>query len=252
MRIDKEKTVAFISNRSLLTPAELEDRNVENVIRTELFYVIEDIYKEGKNNFLSGMESGFELLVAEAVLDYAHFHKDVQLYLIFPFVETEFDYSSEKELRQRHIIDNSTHHVVLSDKGCDKDIYKRKNDFLVDNSSEIIIYEDYEESDITYIRMKADRNNIEVWNMYEELEEYFSNHSSVKKNLQNYPDVQSFKYCREGVIFQLNNQIFSVSFEEIIQVKEKNEQLYFTLKSGGVIIASLLSADCYAKSLSMN
>ena len=37
MKIIKEKAVAFVGNGDLITPDNVPDRNLENVIRTELF-----------------------------------------------------------------------------------------------------------------------------------------------------------------------------------------------------------------------
>ena len=59
MEIIKEKTVAFPGNRTLTTSTGHPDNNLENVIRTELYYVLEELYQEGKNTFLSGMAIGF-------------------------------------------------------------------------------------------------------------------------------------------------------------------------------------------------
>ncbi len=240
MKIIKEKAVAFIGNCNLTTPKNVPDRNLENVIRTELFYVIEELYNEGKTIFLSEARCGFEMLAAEVVLEYAHSYPKVQLYAVVSSVKQQVDYSYKDQLRYKRILEKATSRVTL-------DNFSQRTNFLVENTSEVVVYGNSEEPIMKHLLEKAEREDVEVWNMYDGIEDYFFIQSPVKRFLQEYPDAPSFKYGREGLIFRGNNQPFPVSFSDITHVERKNNRLCFTLKDGMVIMASLLSDDCYVR-----
>lgn len=57
------------------------------------------------------------------------------------------------------------------------------------------------------------------------------------------------RYGREGVIFQGHKQPFPISFEQIEKVENERGRLIFTLKNDTVIEKSLISDDCWIRSL---
>lgn len=237
MKIIKEKAVAFVGNGDLITPDNVPDRNLENVIRTELFYVIEELYNEGKTIFLSEARSGFEMLAAEVVLEYAQSYPKVQLYAVISSEKQQVDYSYKDQLRYKRVLGKAAVRVTL-------DGFPHRADFL---ASEVVVYGNSEEPIIKHLLERAEKEGMEIWNMYDGIEDYFSIQSPVKQFLQEYPDVPSFKYGREGLIFRGNNQPFPVPFSDITHVERKNNRLCFTLRDGMVIMASLLSDDCYVR-----
>lgn len=237
MKIIKEKAVAFVGNGDLITPDNVPDRNLENVIRTELFYVIEELYNEGKTIFLSEARSGFEMLAAEVVLEYAQSYPKVQLYAVISSEKQQADYSYKDQLRYKRILEKATSRITL-------DEFSHRTDFL---ASEVVVYGNSEEPIMKHLLERAEKEGVEIWNMYDGIEDYFSIQSPVKQFLQEYPDVPSFKYGREGLIFRGNNQPFPVPFSDITHVERKNNRLCFTLRDGMVIMASLLSDDCYVR-----
>lgn len=228
MKIKKEKTVAFAGSGDWATRQNASDRNLENVLRTELFYVVEELYKEGKDTFLTALRNGFEIVAAEAVLEYAMTHEDIRLYAV-----TE-DYVN-LPLRHKRILEAASNRLVVSE--------KEVHAFLIENSSEIVVYGNGKMP----ILEQAEHSGVEAWNMYEEIKGYFSIQSPVKQFLQDYPEVSSFRYGREGVIFRGHNQPFPVTFAEITRVEREDDLLHFTLRDGMVIMASLISESCYVK-----
>lgn len=237
MKIIKEKAIAFVGNGDLITSDNVPDRNLENVIRTELFYVIEELYNEGKTIFLSEARSGFEMLAAEVVLEYAQSYPKVKLYAVISSEKQQVDYSYKDQLRYKRILEKATGCVTL-------DEFAHRTDF---QASEIVVYGNCEEPIMKHLLKRAEKEGVEIWNMYDGIEDYFSIQSPVKQFLQEYPDVPSFKYGREGLIFRGNNQPFPVPFSDITHVERKNNRLCFTLRDGMVIMASLLSDDCYVR-----
>lgn len=232
MKIIKEKTVAFVGSHNMTAPKNVSDRNLENVIRTEVFYVLEELYKEGKDTFFIEAKNGFEILTAEAVLEYAETHKGISLYAVTKSGVSE---KEDMPVRYKRIFEAVTDWLVVTE--------ERVDDFLIKNSSEIVVYG----SGKPEILEQAERNGVEAWNMYDELEGYFSIQSPVKQFLQDYPNISSFRYGREGVIFRGHNQPFPIPFTEITKVEKVDDSLCFKLKDGMVIMASLFSDTCYVK-----
>lgn len=241
MKIVKKKTVGFVGSHNL-SPKHISDRNLENVIRTELYYVIEEFYKEGKTIFLSGLRNKFEMLAAEAVLEYGQECAEARLRVVVSDSGQERKYSGEELLRYRQILENAAGLVAI-----DGEVYAKWNDFLIGHSSEVVVYGENEVPEVRSILEMAERKGVEAWNMYGELEGYFSFESPVKEFLQDYPKVVSFRYGRDGVIFRGDHQPFPVEFTKIVQAKRRDNWLYFKLQDGMTIMASLVSDTCYVK-----
>lgn len=239
MKIVKEKTVAFVGSGKTAIFEDVSDRNLKNVLQTELLYVVEELYKEGKDTFLSGLRNEFEMAVAEAVLEYKQSDAKARLYIVSAPGQ-EGRYPAEELLRYRQILEKANGNVAVS-----KDADAEWNDFLIKYSSEMIVYG--EEPEVRPVLEQAEGKGVETWNMYEELEGYFCIQSPVKVFLQNYPKVRSFRYGREGVIFRGYNQPFPVEFVNIARVDRRKDRLYFVLKDGMVIVASLLSEECFVR-----
>lgn len=232
MKIIKEKAVAFVGSGDLAALRNATDRNLENVVRTELLFVIEELYKDGKDIFLSALRNGFEMVAAEAVLEYAGAHKGINLYAVR---ESSMSGQEDMPVRYKRILEAASSCLIVPD--------NEIHDFFIENSSEIVAYG----SGKPEILEQVERSGVEAWNMYDELEGYFSIESPVKQFLQVYPEVSSFRYGREGVIFRGHNRPFPVSFAEITEVERQDDLLYFRLKDGMVIMASLVSDSCYVK-----
>lgn len=232
MKIIKEKTVVFVGSGDLAALRNATDRNLENVIQTELLFVIEELYKDGKDTFLSALRNGFEMVAAEAVLEYAGAHKGIYLYAVR---ESSMSGKEDMPVRYKRILEAASGCLVVPE--------KEVHDFFIENSSEIVAYGRGKMP----VLEQAERSGVEAWNMYEELEGYFSIESPVKQFLQVYPEVSSFRYGREGVIFRGHHRPFPVTFAEISRIERQDDLLHFTLRDGMVIMASLISESCYVK-----
>ena len=172
------------------------------------------------------------MLAAEAVLEYAGAHKGINLYAVR---ESSMSGKENMPVRYKRILEAASGCLVVPE--------KEVHDFFIENSSEIVAYG----SGKPEILEQAEWSGVEAWNMYDELEGYFSIESPVKQFLQDYPEVSSFRYGREGVIFRGYNQPFPVAFGEIKSVERQDDLLHFTLRDGMVIMASLFSESCYVK-----
>lgn len=239
MEIQKEITIAFIGDKIFNKPNNIPDSNLENVIRTELYYVLEELYQEGKKTFLCGMTVGFAMLCAEEVLKLKSKHPNMILIAAIPFVGQELTYSLKDKQRYKEIYEAADHRVFTSNGDYDQDAYRKNNDWMVANSSELIIYD----SNAASLVSMARNAGVDVLNMFDELQDYFTITHPAKEYLQNFPHITSFCYGREGVIFEGNNQPFAIKFSQIEKIEHKKEFLCFFLSDGLKIFASLTSNE---------
>lgn len=245
MEIAKEKTVAFTGNRLLTASDNRHDANLENVIRTELSFCLEECYQEGKNVYICGMAIGWDMLCAEEVLKLKTKYPDIVLIAAIPFMGQELMYSLKDKQRYKRIYEAADHREFITDRGYDKDAYHKRNDWMIANSSELIAYDSGKPRSGTASTVrKALIAGLEVLNMFDELRSYFITTHHAKRYLQNFPHVTSFRYGRDGVIFDGDNQPFPVNFEQISNVRQDGAFLKFELNNGVKYVASLTSGTC--------
>lgn len=246
MEIIKEKTVAFTGNRTLTTADGRPDTNLENVLRTELSFCLEDCYQEGKKVFVSGCSTGWDMLCAEEVLKLKSKYQDVLLIAAIPFSGQELLYNEKDKQRYKRIYEAVDHREFITDGGYDKDTYHKRNDWMIANSSEIIAYDSGKPRSGTASTLrKSHLAGLEILNIFDELENYFAISHPAKQYLQRFSHITSFRYGREGVIFKGDNQPHSLNFEQIESVVEKDNFLVFTLRNGVTYKASVLSDECF-------
>lgn len=249
MEIVKEKTIAFTGDSVLTTPTGAPDHNLENVVRTELYYVLEECCNEGKDTFLCGMDPGFDLLAAEVVSELKKSYSDIKLYAIIPFTGQEDEYDSEEKILCRRIDEATDGKRVIWSEYCGVLSSLKRNDFMIENSSEIIAYRNNNAPGAYYTVYKARKKNMDVLNLYDELLEYFTIDCEAKRFLQDYTKIPGMSYGREGVIFRGDRQPFPVGFEQINHIENRRGRLVFTLKNDTVIEKSQISDDCWVRSL---
>ena len=241
----KEKTVSFTGNRTLTTLENLPDANLENVIRTELSFCLEDCYREGKTNFISGMEIGWDTLCAEEVLKLRKMYSDVRLIVAIPFQGQELMYGEKDKLRYKAIFRAADHQEFITCGDYDKEVYHKRNEWMIANSSEIIAYDSGKPNSATASTVrKAILSGVEVLNIYDELKKYFAISHFVKQYLQRFPFVTSFRYGREGLLFYGDQQPIPVPFTNIKTVELSGEYLVFTLMNDITYRASIYSDEC--------
>lgn len=236
MKITKNKATSFFGDQILSTPDHTPDRNLLNVIRTELQFVIEDLYKEHKHIFLTAIKPGFDMLSAEVVLECTEKYKSIELYVVIPYPGHELCYSDADRVRYERIYEAATGHICLNEE-FNKKAVEQHIEYMVSASSEVVLF--YKEPAQEIEIMSGSK----AWNMYKELEEYFAIESPIKELLQNYSDIPSFRYGREGVIFEGNNQPFPIKFSQIEKIEHEKEFLCFFLSDGLKIFASVTSNE---------
>lgn len=171
MKIVKEKTVAFTGNRTLTTSDGRPDANLENVLRRELYLSLEDCYKEGKVNYITGMAVGWDLLCGEVVLELKEKYPDIRLIAAIPFMGQELLYSNQDKQRFKYIYERADHIELITNGGYDRGAYHKRNDWMIANSSKIIAYDSGKRvrSGTSSTIRKAIKQNIEVVNLFQRI-----------------------------------------------------------------------------------
>lgn len=154
MEICKEKAVAFTGHRELKSNVYLE--TLQAVI---------DHCERGYDTFLTGMAEGFDLLGAIAVLEAKKQFPHIKLVAVIPYEgqSKRFDPNSIKTYDT--ILHNVDHRVVLYDNYFN-DVFLRRNDYLLENSSTVICYYSGQRSGTMYTVNRAKKAGMPILNLF--------------------------------------------------------------------------------------
>lgn len=134
----KEKTVCFTGHRPEKLPCyETSNKAFLNMIRSMIHYHTYLAAQEGYLYFISGVARGVDLWAAAAVLELKEKFPDIKLICAKPFPEHGESFKSEELLMYNNIIEQADEVICVSDSyfsGC----YRKRNRYMVDNSSYII------------------------------------------------------------------------------------------------------------------
>lgn len=142
MEIPKEKAIAFTGYRTAKILSNRIDANLINVISTEVYLTISNLYRQGFRVFLSGMADGFDMIAAKAVLRLKKERQDVQLITVIPFRGQEDNYSSADKHNYHQLLKQADHCIYFAESYTDNEQFLRRNDFLLENSSQLVCYYD--------------------------------------------------------------------------------------------------------------
>lgn len=148
MKINKEKTVAFIGSHTAGILSGKNDNNLLNVLQTEIYLLVASFCKQGFRTFLSGMSDGFEKIAAGAVQSFQKEKEDIGLIIVQPNAEMQWD------------------------------------DYLLANSSQLVCYCDNQDNDTMQIYEIAKTKGMPTTNLHTLLTDYFANNSPASQALQ--------------------------------------------------------------------
>ena len=126
--IDSATTVAFTGHRTY-----------DNSASERLSDAVRSLYTEAYRTFLSGMAAGFDLAAAETVIALRAELPDIRLVCVIPFAGQPERFSAQTRSRYERIVARADLVLTLAPRYA-PDVYFRRNDFLVDNSSAVIAY----------------------------------------------------------------------------------------------------------------
>lgn len=204
METTQKKTVAFTSCSTAEILSGRDDKNLLNVVSTELYLLVASLYKQGFRIFLSDLSDGFATLAAEAVRQFKHEKEDVQLITNLPVPGNNL------------------------------------NDYLLANCSQMLYYDDGR-NDAFYHR--AEKEGVSVINVFALLSDYFINNSPAKQALQPFDNIDGFRYCKEGILlcYLYGEKPIIATFENIEHVEQRGGKLYATLTNELEVDADILT-----------
>ena len=245
MQIKKEKTVAITGYRASKMRPKYNDVNHINVVITETYLAIKELYKQGYTTYLTGCCEGFDLIAAEAVLKLKEEHSDIRLVAVIPFKGQDKDWCAKDRLTYEHVIRYADDRIILAEKFIDNQQYLERNNYLLENSSCVICYYDGQRGGTMYTVNRAKKTKMPITNICEMMADYINNTSPAKRALQHYHYVDGFRYCKEGIVMDYTNEYpIIVPFENIEKVENTAGKLHLYLRNGQTIVVSLFSDDC--------
>lgn len=141
--IPKEQSCCFTGHRTEKLPAQSERLEYLRKLTADTAAIL---YYKGVDTFITGMARGFDLLAAEAVAFDADVGDKVRLICALPYAShrREMRTAAENDLYRR-LLRRADLIVCLGD-SYRKDCYRTRNEFMINNSSNLIAYLKDEES----------------------------------------------------------------------------------------------------------
>lgn len=156
-----EKTAAFTGHRTYAGEC-----------AEELADAVRRLHARGYRTFMSGMAAGFDLAAAETVAALKPELPGLRLVCVVPFDGHDKRFSAEDRERFARIVREADRTIILAPH-YSPDVYHRRNDFLVDNSSAVIAYCDGSRSGTLYTLKRALRKGSATENLYADPQQIF-------------------------------------------------------------------------------
>ncbi len=128
----KDITVAFTGHRTYCGEAE-----------KSLQELLQKLYEQRFRRFLTGMAWGFDLAAGEAVMRMKEQYDNVELIAVVPFADFHKRFNAVDLERYNTIMESADEVIIVNDE-YSKAVYRRRNDFLVDNSSFVVAWWNYQ------------------------------------------------------------------------------------------------------------
>lgn len=113
----------------------------EELLINKLVIILEELVEKGATTFLTGMATGSDMIYAKAVLKLKNKYPHLILEAIIPFNGQDKYYNNYDKSLYKFILSKSDNIKVLSQR-YSKDVYKVRNQYLVDNSTLIVAITD--------------------------------------------------------------------------------------------------------------
>lgn len=150
---EKNKTVCFSGHR----PEKLPDSGNPNssvikVLRSLLYKAILDCIECGYNCFIVGLARGVDLWAGEILMELKAHGKNIRIIAVLPFREHGANFHGEEKFILGNILNSADKTVCISEE-YSKDCFRRRNEYMVDNSGKLIaVVSDYKSGTGSTIR----------------------------------------------------------------------------------------------------
>lgn len=152
-------SVAFTGYRPEKMPFE-ENMQDENYLsfREELCKVINHLIECGYTHFLSGVATGFDTWVAEAVLELQKENKDLHLECVIPCPDQDKKWEQTDKDRRQMILELADQSTLVSEH-YSRDCFFARNRYMVDKSDVVVCAYDGQKGGTAYTVKYALRQN---------------------------------------------------------------------------------------------
>ena len=134
----REKTACFTGHRpNKMVPKGISPMNLLPMIKSMLYYEIEQAIEDGYEYFITGMAVGVDLWAAHSVLALKNKHPEIKLICAVPFRGQGSELRGEELYDYNSFISCADEVIVLSEE-YHPDCFKQRNYFMVENSSRLI------------------------------------------------------------------------------------------------------------------
>ncbi len=155
IEINSEKTISFSGHRNLLLTDYLYDT---------LYSLIESYINSGYNTFLLGMAKGFDLVCGLCLLKLQENYIHIKIIPVIPCDNQTEDFSCTEIISYKKIM-TSAYDIVQTGKRRTAYSMRKRNRYLIDNSSLLICYLNYNKSGTYYTCNYAYQKGLEVINI---------------------------------------------------------------------------------------
>ncbi len=107
----------------------IKEQKIKDVLKQNIYSLL----KLGVRAFYTGMARGTDMWAAEIVLEFKKEYQDIELTAVIPFPEQAEDWSETEKNKYHEILESCSETVVIGEYG-QKDVFKRRNQYLVDHS----------------------------------------------------------------------------------------------------------------------
>jgi uncharacterized phage-like protein YoqJ len=155
---DKAHTVCFSGHRPERLP---QGRGLENIIKSYIAYEVSEAIDAGYNTFIMGGSRGVDLWSGLAVLHEKIEDPDIKLIAALPYYASKSRFTERDRFDYGYILERADE-VFYASRDFNHVCIKRRNLFMVENSSRIIAFvKDYRSGTGQTIRM-AERLGLEM------------------------------------------------------------------------------------------
>ncbi len=140
-------------------------------LKNTLIQTIEELCRKGYIQFICGMNDGFDLLAASAILEVQRYKPLIELHAAIPFIGQEDNYSDqEKIIYHQTLRSANVVKVIYNNPTQQSDAHLLRNDFMIENSSAVVCYYDPNRNELRsgtlYNVRHAQKKNIPVINLF--------------------------------------------------------------------------------------
>ncbi|MFI3166734.1 MAG: SLOG family protein [Bacillota bacterium] len=150
-----EKTMSFSGHRNI----QLSDNLYQNLNNLILQYV-----KDGYDTFLLGMAKGFDLICGLCILKLREVYTHIKIIPVVPCDNQTESFSVSEMISYKKIME-SAYEIIQTGKSQTAYSMRKRNRFLVDNSSILICFLTYNKSGTYYTCNYAYKKGVQVINI---------------------------------------------------------------------------------------